>query len=504
MERLEDVGYEFVPYPEVATAELNGLVKVAVLGLGRDSNLEEMGAKFQEQRQLFPDCEWIAIFSGRLRVKAHILHEKGFNQIYQIPLDEELFTNRIFELLPLVIEQKELKFEHLLRVNVPLLKDVEIAGFDIFMYLPSNRRIMLYLREGFPVDSAKLEKFEKNRNHALFIRKSDIKKYKDYSTSALRKINANSSLSDDAKIDLVQENIQIMMTPFFSEGEMTDEEGRQTVIQLQGMLKGLQVGPPVSKESLVSLEKLAAQKMTNASHSNNVAVYCAMFGIAMGLKNIDELRLGGLLHDVGLADLPMELIGKDEQKMSDEDRARYHLHPGNGRTDVINRNVRVSETVQNMILFHHERPDGSGYPYGKKADEIPVEAQICGFADEFDKLTSFREGYPCYTPKEALRLLSGQLGQPAARVFNPDVHQKIVDFYLKEEEASVLPADHGQVIARRIAGEVERKSLSHPVALSSLHKKMPPANVDIDAESDAAIEIQVLEKELEFYFFEKA
>lgn len=507
-ERLADVGYDLTPLDENA----NALKGVAVLSIGRDTDFRQLEESLTRRRKANSQMEWIALFSGRLKLKLHYLHGLGFNSIYQIPLDEELFTNRVFEIEPLVIPQKELKFDHLLRVNLPLLRELDRAPFDVFMYLPSNRRIMLYFREGHPVERAQLEKFEKHKNYSLFIRKSDIAKYKSFTSDSLLKIKAAEGLSDDQKIATIQENVQIMMGPFFVDGELSDEEGRQTVRQLQESLRGLQMRPNLERETLESLEKLASQKMTNASHSNNVAAYCALFGIALGMKNIDELRLGGLLHDVGLADMPVELLGRDEKKMSAEDRARYHLHPGNGKTDVINRNVPVTETVLNMILLHHERPDGSGYPYGKKKDEIPVEAQICALADEFDKLTSLREGYLCYSARDAMLLISGKLGEPPLPVFNPEVHQPIIDFYLSSPQekgiATGAPATggdaaHGQVILRARPGTVERKKFNDPVLLNDLVPQMPPLpEGKMPIPEDILPEVVALEKETEFYFFE--
>lgn len=501
LERLTDVGYGLTNLAVMG----DGQKGVAVLAIGRETDIAKLEPELTKLRNAHPDQEWIAIFSGRLKVKLHHLHAMGFGSIFQIPLDEELFTNRIFELVPLMISQKELKFDHLLRVNLPLLREVDLAPFDVFIFLPSNRKIMLYFRDGLPIEKNQIERIDRNKNYSLFIRKSEIAKYKKFASSVLLRIKGSPSLSDQEKIVYIQENIQQLMMPFFTEGEMGDEEGKQTVKQLQEMLRGLQIAPNLAEDVMVSLEKLASQKMTNASHSNNVATYCALFGVALGMLNLDELRLGGLLHDLGLADLPNELLGRDERKMSKEDRARYHLHPGNGRTDVINRKVPVTDTVLNIVLLHHERPDGSGYPYGKKKDEIPVEAQICAFADEFDKLTSLREGYLCYSAKEALLLLSGKLGEPASSVFNPDVHQPIIDFYLKTPEiADGKNESLGEVSVRGRPGTVERKKFAKPILINDLIPHMPPRTENqIPVPADVEFEIMALEKEIEFYFFEK-
>lgn len=514
LERLADVGYDLVTLDEVAKDHSG----VALLPIGRNFDMTRFEDGLRSLRKVNPDMEWIAVYTGRLKIKLPVLNSLGFSDVYQIPLDEELFTNRIFELVPLEISGKDLKFEHLLRVNLPLLKETDQAPFDVFLYLPSNKRIMLYFREGQAIERAQLERLEKHKNSSLFIRKPDIRKYKEFSSKALLKIKDDSGLSDEQKVVQVQENVQVLMSPFFSEAELGDAEGKQTIMQMQDMLRGLQIRPGVQAETLASLEKLAAQKMTNASHATNVGVYCALFGIALGLKNIDDLRLGGLLHDVGMADLPIELLEQDEKNMTPEDRSRYHLHPGNGRTDVLNRKVPVPEVVLNMILLHHERCDGSGYPYGKTKDEIPVEAQICAFADEFDKLTSLRQGYRCYTPKEALLLMAGRLGQPAMSVFNPEIHGKIVDFYLNprkgmaEAVGSLRVENEGAGEIGRVKVEkqiakkdVERKKLDHPILLNDFSKRFPvrpttPMSYDPEVE----LEVQALERELEFHFLESS
>ena len=507
IDRLKDVGYDFVSLDP----SLKDQKGIAILPIGRSTDFTILEALLTELKSQSPDMEWMAIFTGRLTVKAHYLYGIGFNQLYQIPLDEEIFTNRVFELLPIQIDQKSLKFDHLLRVNLPFFKDLEKAPFDVFMYLPSNRRIVLYQREGMPLDQSQLEKSSKHKNHSLFIRKTDIKKYKDCTTEALGKISVDPALSEAHKMMQIQENMQILMSPVFTEGEMDNEEARQTIMQLNEVLKGVQISPKVEKETINSLERLSSQKMTNATHASNVAAYCALFGLALGRTDAEELRLGGLLHDVGLADLPIDLIGKDESQMNEEDRARYHLHPGNGRQDVLNRKVPVTDTILNMILFHHERPDGSGYPYGKRGDEIPDEAQICAFADEFDKLTSLRQGYKCYSAMEALLLLSGRLGEPAHAVYNPKIHDKIIDFYFQKHQPKESPIQHEAVGTVTVVNtptsrpsRMDSRKLKKPVPLEQIAKTLPKvSSVSLTIDPDVEFEVMALERELEFYFLEK-
>lgn len=140
--------------------------------------------------------------------------------------------------------------------------------------------------------------------------------------------------------------------------------------------------------------------------------------------------MAGLLHDIGLSELPTELLWKPEKLMTEEERAQYRLHPGFAKHSIERQKIKISKDVMEMILLHHERSDGSGYPYGYKNDKLSSYVKLIAFADEFDKLTSLRPGQPIRTPSEALSRLAGLDGLPPDSVFDPEFHQPIIDTFL--------------------------------------------------------------------------
>lgn len=139
-------------------------------------------------------------------------------------------------------------------------------------------------------------------------------------------------------------------------------------------------------------------------HSERVARYALLIARHLGLDE-DELkaiRYGSWLHDCGK-------IGVSENILNNEgplDEADTHIirnHPLWG-ADVA-RKARLSDMIVNIILSHHERYDGKGYPSGLQAEEIPLEARIVSVADIYDALTTERPYRKAYTPELALEML---------------------------------------------------------------------------------------------------
>jgi putative two-component system response regulator len=144
-------------------------------------------------------------------------------------------------------------------------------------------------------------------------------------------------------------------------------------------------------------------------HSERVAGYAVMIAQEIGLDEdtLTAVRYGSWLHDCGK-------IGVSENILNYEgplDEAEIHVirnHPLWG-ADVA-RKGRLSNSIVNIILAHHERYDGKGYPTGLKGEEIPLEARIVSVADIYDALTTERPYRMAYTQPHALEMLISMKG----------------------------------------------------------------------------------------------
>jgi putative nucleotidyltransferase with HDIG domain len=126
-----------------------------------------------------------------------------------------------------------------------------------------------------------------------------------------------------------------------------------------------------------------------SGHSSRVMEYSMMIGEELGLpfEDVEQLRFAGLLHDIGKTGLPSDLLLKPSKLSADElQRVRAHAELGASIVD----QIEFLKSLTPVILHHHERWDGSGYPSGLHADEIPLLARILAVADSFDAMTTKR------------------------------------------------------------------------------------------------------------------
>ncbi len=142
-------------------------------------------------------------------------------------------------------------------------------------------------------------------------------------------------------------------------------------------------------------------------HSERVTNYAALLGRHLGFSNTMLKRLikGGLFHDVGKIGIPASILFKKDALNFSEYRV-IKQHPEIGAE--LLRHFPDLWVAIPAVRHHHERFDGSGYPYGLSGDAIPIEAQIVGLADSFDALTMDRPYRKALSVEMAMQILERQ------------------------------------------------------------------------------------------------
>ncbi len=161
---------------------------------------------------------------------------------------------------------------------------------------------------------------------------------------------------------------------------------------------------------------LDARDPYTAGHSERVSVLSVAIARAMALpaEDLEIIRLGALLHDIGKIGVPDEVLLKPGS-LTDAEFEIIRQHPGAGAR--ILRAVPFLEPHIPIVELHHERPDGRGYPHGLRGDEIPVAARIVHVADAYDAITSKRAYRGSRSSGEALR----EIWRFAGTEFHADV-----------------------------------------------------------------------------------
>jgi len=153
-----------------------------------------------------------------------------------------------------------------------------------------------------------------------------------------------------------------------------------------------------------------------ASHQKRVADLVAVIAREMKLpdKQVEGIKMAGVIHDLGKIRIPAEILSKPG-KLSDLEFNLIKTHPQVG-FDLL-KEIDFPWPIAEMILQHHEKMNGSGYPQGLKGDEIMIEARILAVADTVEAMSSHRP----YRPALGLEKALAQIKQDKGTLFDPDV-----------------------------------------------------------------------------------
>jgi diguanylate cyclase (GGDEF)-like protein/putative nucleotidyltransferase with HDIG domain len=176
---------------------------------------------------------------------------------------------------------------------------------------------------------------------------------------------------------------------------------------------------------------LEAKDHGTHDHLRRVTTYVVELGKAFGLRGDDlkALRAAALLHDIGKLAVPEHIISKPA-RLSPEEFDRLKVHPVVG-ADIIER-AQFPDDVAPIVRAHHEKWDGSGYPYGLKGEEIPLGARILSAVDCLDALASDRNYRRAMPLDQALEHVMRESGKS----FDPRVVEVLAEHY-KDIEAQI-------------------------------------------------------------------
>ncbi len=157
-------------------------------------------------------------------------------------------------------------------------------------------------------------------------------------------------------------------------------------------------------------------------HSVEVARLSISLAKELGLheKEIESLRIASILHDIGTMHIPERILNKPG-KLTEEETKVIQAHPG--LAEMVLKNYPLIETILPIILYHHERFDGNGYPAGISGDKIPLHARILAITEAFHAMISPRPYKKKLTVKEAI----DELKSVAGSQFDPH----LVDAFVK-------------------------------------------------------------------------
>lgn len=267
----------------------------------------------------------------------------------------------------------------------------DVLGSDIY-----GRKGQTLLHKGVKLTNSYLSLLQMKRVHYVYIDEKytyDIQLH-PFIQSAARKRAVN--VIHDTMTKLIDQRKEVRMTGL----PLTGMHYRQVV---QDILDNL-----MTQDYLfIHLSDLFVPEGYLFHHAVHVATIASIIGIAKGYSpdKLLDLGVGALLFDIGMTQIPASLWNKQE-KLTEPERAIIQKHTVKG-FDILRRERDISLLSAHCALQHHERFNGSGYPYRFKNEQIHEYARIVGLADTYAALTSSRSYRKRYSPHEAAEYLAG-------------------------------------------------------------------------------------------------
>lgn len=291
--------------------------------------------------------------------------------------------------------------EEFITFPVERIIDNSVTDFDLFLNIADH--MILYGNLGYRWERDELEGLLKHGHTHFLTRKKDASKVKMYEEVSKIPV-VNEKLNPRQRIAAI-EKIGATFIQCLFEGEVT-KACVEKASQIADSITACVLEDPGCVQAL---SHLIDHDQYVFYHSIRVSSYATAIAVAMGLTDpikLREIALGGIFHDLGKKDVGLHIINK-RGPLTNSEWKIMRAHPVFGH-QTIQKSI-LSHIPQEIILHHHEKPDGSGYPHGLDRNSILTEVEIASMADIYDAITSSRAYQQKRNTYEALDFVKHQL-----------------------------------------------------------------------------------------------
>ncbi len=306
-----------------------------------------------------------------------------------------------------------------MKIRLNSLPPAQPIPFDLFVQIGNHH--VHYLRAGDKLKSEKITNLDKKAPEAFFILSADRPHYQKFVRDGL----LSTSLDTKQKALILRESTMVLVEELF---ERPDIE--QALHDARGVVEDFVSFMESDAEAMANLIGLSSHDFYTYNHSLDVSIYSLGLGQAVGFRDreLKELGLGGLFHDIGKRYISLDIITKNGP-LTDSEWLQMQKHPQFGLM-ILNEH-HSTENIKACAFEHHESMQGNGYPQRLTAAEIHPMARVVAVADTYDALTTKRSYNDPMRPTDAIALMSGKLSGR----FDPEVMRALLSIFQKLKAA---------------------------------------------------------------------
>lgn len=297
-------------------------------------------------------------------------------------------------------------------VRIDTVGDDTTIDFDLYCY--ESNRYFLFCAANSNFKKVDLSRTYIQRTKYLYTRREQKKNYRRYVEKNLPALLLDENMKNSDKVDIIYDVSTAMASEVYTEN-IIPEKGR-----VFEYVKNVMDFMFSKKLSLGELVKFAEHDFYTYNHSLHVFIYSSMFASFLNLKDpkmLASISQGAFLHDIGKSKVKYEIINKPGPLDKDE-WFEMQQHPVFGHEIARDKMEILDPNILSIILNHHERIDGQGYPGAKTALDFPEK--LVGIVDTYDAITSTRSYQLARKPFDALKYMM----QTQSKKLDVDLLQK--------------------------------------------------------------------------------
>ncbi len=302
-------------------------------------------------------------------------------------------------------------------VALELIRPDADADFDIYLRRKDNAYV-LYRGRHLPFTRDMRQRLRDISIEKVYVPAEQGKEYRRYVEQALPTIISDNRVKPQEKADVLYSSLTNLV-----EEVMADPRSGDLIPRSKELVNTACVFLNQEGGFLEYLMQVTSFDYYTYTHSVNVFVFTmAMAQHLLPPEQVNEgLGIGALLHDIGKSQIDPAIVN-NPGRLSSEEFLIIKKHPGLG-CDLLLEHKGVGRVALDLVRFHHEKMDGTGYPDGLSTDQLPMHARIIKIADVFDALTTKRSYKNAMNSFPALKLMQDEM---LSGEIDPDLFRSFV------------------------------------------------------------------------------
>ncbi|OFZ78415.1 MAG: hypothetical protein A3K03_06015 [Bdellovibrionales bacterium RIFOXYD1_FULL_44_7] len=340
---------------------------------------------------------------------------------------------------------KSKNIEEFFLVTLTDLKPSEEIPFDVYVYFPSNAHLMKLWHSGHTPNEERLQSYRSRGLYSVWVHKNDRDTFAAYKLRPktpvgrlLQTISMEQTIKPEQKRELFAETAQAMLVQALDATTKEEQKQIESVLQLaiQDLLRTMQNKVVSVIAEIWNIPNIDEE----LRHSANVAAYAVLLSLAAGKnepETISTVALAGLLHDVGLSQIPMKIVNKPWKGMSHNVKEQYIKHVEEGCMILRKYGTDIPDQVINAIKHHHYRLHGvvENDHKNSRAEDLQI-SQTLTIAELITAVSSGQWDGNTRNLKETLKSLETIFaGNEASEQFDPEIFTALLNWIKESNKA---------------------------------------------------------------------